>query len=474
MISTYLGPLYLPVETSVRELDSKLLLAAAALTKGFIVLVGKKGPIKKNALLIGQGVYLHKSHMDSADIQYISELFEKGISITALDEEGLVQPSMEYYTRTRVGDGEIFKYLCRTFSWGEVQETWLKSIKKSNSTRIVITGNPRFDLLREPYRKIFSEKVKLIRDKFSDFILVNTNFSAGNFSSSYRVSYIEFMRSNGFLTRKSDEQYYVDNEMYYRSLFKEYVKAVKSISKSIPSLNIVIRPHPSEDNSTWLNEFRNYPNVHVESEGNVVNWILASMAVIHTGCTTGIEAFIANKLVLRYHPIYNDDFELPLPNSLGESYSSLELLIERLKLLISVNFEVKPDLDKDSQLKNYIANFDGEFAYERILDSIKKFAVQLPSSKFTNNVLVSIPFTKKITKSMVNLVRENENLFISFLSDSTYEKLSKQTKKFPGITQEKVELTLNRIYSVSEDLINPGYSIKQVDTDLFAIIPTLK
>ncbi len=46
--------------------------------------------------------------------------------------------------------------------------------------KLVISGNPRFDLYRADYRGIFSDKAEKIRKVYGPFILVTTNFAFFN------------------------------------------------------------------------------------------------------------------------------------------------------------------------------------------------------------------------------------------------------------------------------------------------------
>ena len=51
------GPLYLPVETVVRELDAKLLLSAAAVARGYCVVIGRKSCVRRIAKENGRGFF---------------------------------------------------------------------------------------------------------------------------------------------------------------------------------------------------------------------------------------------------------------------------------------------------------------------------------------------------------------------------------------------------------------------------------
>ena len=94
--------LFLPIETIARELDSKVLLAYRALEKGYSVVVGTKGAVKKTARAYGSGIYFYKDHSPLSAL-LLQELHAAGLKIAVLDEEGLVWQSSSMYAR-RVDD----------------------------------------------------------------------------------------------------------------------------------------------------------------------------------------------------------------------------------------------------------------------------------------------------------------------------------------------------------------------------------
>ncbi len=65
---------------------------------------------------------------------------------------------------------------------------------------------------------------------------------------------------------------------------------IERLLQQLPDMSIVLRPHPSERIETWLEHFQGMPRLSVVREGASIPWILASEALIHTNCTTGVEA----------------------------------------------------------------------------------------------------------------------------------------------------------------------------------------
>ena len=64
---------------------------------------------------------------------------------------------------------------------------------------------------------------------------------------------------------------------------------LQQISSSLPSLNFVIRPHPSESLDQWQS-LDSIPNITVCNLGPVDPWVKKASAVMHRGSTVGYEA----------------------------------------------------------------------------------------------------------------------------------------------------------------------------------------
>ncbi len=110
--------LILPIETKVRELDGKLLLAAIAAERGWAVALGPTESIV--AATIGvQGVVLEKDGYFGNP--RIGPFLKAGNHVCALDEEGLVYLNSSDYYRRRLDEANL-RRLNLAFVWGENQK----------------------------------------------------------------------------------------------------------------------------------------------------------------------------------------------------------------------------------------------------------------------------------------------------------------------------------------------------------------
>ena len=62
------------------------------------------------------------------------------------------------------------------------------------------------------------------------------------------------------------------------------------MARRFPDHRIILRPHPSEIVENWHAWIGGHDRVEVMREGAAVPWILAAHMLVHTNCTTGVEA----------------------------------------------------------------------------------------------------------------------------------------------------------------------------------------
>ena len=70
------------------------------------------------------------------------------------------------------------------------------------------------------------------------------------------------------------------------------VKLVRTLTERGFRHPIVIRPHPAENLASWKRAFANHDHVHIRRQGDLAAWISAAKLLLHTSCTTGMEAFV--------------------------------------------------------------------------------------------------------------------------------------------------------------------------------------
>ena len=168
----------IPIETTSRELLYKTYLSHLLATKGFTCYLGTKTNIWKLVKDFEGYIYFDKGyHLGKSDKLYKIIKERKGI-IASLEDEGAIDyPNnntiKERYSKTLFAKSDL------VFMWGKEQkEVVLSNI--SDSTKVLVTGHPRFELLKKEYRLFYHNEVTTLKKLYSDFILINTNMGLGN------------------------------------------------------------------------------------------------------------------------------------------------------------------------------------------------------------------------------------------------------------------------------------------------------
>src|SRR6056297_1344677 len=170
--------LYLPVETVARELDGNLLLAHEALKRGYKVVVGNKGEVRKFAHYMESGVYFFK-HWENSFPYEFNHPKRKKFCYISHHPEGFVYMDKDMLIE-RLVDKDRYNNLDFNFVYGKKQKEIICDRFPLLKGITLEVGSPRFDLLRPEYHFIFDKKVRKIKKKYRKYILINTNFGQGN------------------------------------------------------------------------------------------------------------------------------------------------------------------------------------------------------------------------------------------------------------------------------------------------------
>ncbi len=326
---------FLPVEVAVRELDSRLLMACALAEKGVTTILGQHDALFNAALASTGGVYVGKNmfltHFPGAHADRYQELKARGFRCVYLDEEGAVfggdHDRWRWMLDARL-DPRILGDDDHVCAWGRFQADHYASRCPGLASRVHVTGHPRFDVYRPPYRALYEPAAAELRDRYGRFVLANTSFSFAN--TKYSISRLQRIyprsRWSGLPAQWSAEN----------QRLTHLVDALVLLAAERPDTTIVLRPHPAEDRELYRFLFADMPNVVVEDpSGPVVPWVLAAAVLVHDGCTTAIEAALAGTPTVTCDPIGARTGDVRPPNDFGDRRSTPEQVVEGVDLALA-------------------------------------------------------------------------------------------------------------------------------------------
>ena len=362
--------IYQHVEIAARELDSKLLLAVVAASRGHYVLIseikGIRAGVQSGSLQPG---VVHTKSLTPGEkkITRHQTLVDGGFPITSIDEEGgLIDHGYDKFAEVRYSEKTI-EQASAVFGWGVEDSQTLKRIYSRYASKVHQTGSPRADLWRPRFSQYWSS-LSAIPDK--PYLLVSSNMGSANNMRPFHER-IRSERRAGYYER--------DPEMFskrfggiaesYR-MTAAFIEAIRYLSdKSNGDYDIVLRPHPVENIEAWRVYLEGIPNVHVIREGSITAWVNNAFAVMHNGCTTALEATVSGTPVVTYLP-FEQEYARELPNELGVRCESLEALSETVNRLLHDSRAVGSN-DQEDALPESVAKKvyldDAELAAEKIV-----------------------------------------------------------------------------------------------------------
>ncbi|MBN2331741.1 MAG: hypothetical protein JXO49_10110 [Deltaproteobacteria bacterium] len=368
------GTLIIPIENQVRELDPKLLLACIAVRQGFSVIIGSRQEIDFHIASFPPSLYLAKS-MTARSVKMFRIMRQLGHAIAVWDEEALIHPPAETYFTRRLSPAAISQ-VSHLFAWGEDNShLWRQYPHLPAGLPIHVTGNPRGDMLRPDMQPFFAAEVRQRRQEHGDFILINTNFSFVN-AFYPELNLFQSAENPGQLPAYGRaavgmERHFAENlRDHKQAVFADFQRLIPALEREFPQLTIIVRPHPIENPRVYHDLAARCSRVVVTNEGNVIPWLLAAKAVIHNGCTTGVEAYIMGVPALSYQATVNEELDYGfyrLPNLLSHQCFDFASLRETIAKILAGDLGAAGGDERRKLMAGYLTSQDGPLASERIV-----------------------------------------------------------------------------------------------------------
>ena len=292
---------YLLIEEINRELLSRLLVSRYAVERGCTVLLGPQWWFAQNFHALPPGVALFKGN-NAVQANFMAQARRHGHRVATIDEESFGATDGGQIVREY--DRRAIDLADALFLQGDFQRAVLQGAHGDQPGKFLLVGNPRVDLLALPAFHPTDRLVEAYRAERGRYLLVSTNYTTINPRFEDTLTYLETCQRVGVLdaTRPADRDRFVMWCDWERANLRAVVGAIHRLRAELPDLRIVIRPHPSERRAPWVEAFGGKDGVDVIGEGNHLAWILGSEALLHSGCSTGLEAFLIKRAAVSLAP----------------------------------------------------------------------------------------------------------------------------------------------------------------------------
>lgn len=374
--------IYIDVEITSRELDSKLLLAIIAASNGHKVIVSHLTEIilglKSGALAPG---IFHTTNLTPSNEKILrhKNIIKNGSIITSMDEEGgLVDYGYEKFAKVRYSD-QTLQQAAAVFGWGLDDVETLKKIYIKHSNKIHITGSPRADLWSPFFQKYWGTPKKMPK---KPYLLVSSNMYSITRVVPFHKNF-KFLKKSGYFNRDPElffNQFKIAGEDCRKT--GAFVEAIIHLANNSDGYEIVVRPHPTENIEAWKIFLENIPNVKVIQNQSITPWVNNAFAIMQNGCTTAIEATISEKPVITYIP-FEQEFTREIPNNLGYKTKNLKQLTK------IVDFILKQTQSKNKKKKLIPSIITKKFYLDKkelAAEKIVKVWNELENKKLAKNI----------------------------------------------------------------------------------------
>ena len=436
--------IYIHLENIIRELDSKLLLATLAASRGHEVIISNIEAIEKGIRrgLLAPGIFHTKSLTPGpVKISNHKAMIKKGNLVTSLDEEGgLVKRNYEEFVNDRYSE-ETIKDASAVFGWGLDDTETLKKIHGKYSSKIYKSGSPRVDLWKPLFLKYWGTPKSIPK---RPFMLVVSNMNFANPANTFK-DIIKIQKKNGLYKFKPNmfRRSFIRASNDYKVIFS-FIEAIKHLAKENKGYDIVLRPHQNEDVESWEIFLDGIPNVYVIREGSITGWINNCFAVMHNGCTSAFEATISQKPLLTYVTEKQELFNNDLPNELGYIIENKDDLLSKVNHLFdslksNAEFANNENLPEQVSKKIYIDN--NELAAEKIIKCWETLSKNQNNFSQTSNWMLFKLFLKAMK---VNGIRSR--IFKSLTSGKL--NFRRNNYKFPPLKKNNIDSRVKKLQEV--------------------------
>jgi len=458
--------LLIPVENQVRELDARLLLACVAARRQIPSIIGPKRDVESRIASFPRSIFLSKS-LRIGKRRFFPISRKLGHKIVAWDEEALVHLPPDIYFSRRLSAAGMH-YVSHLFAWGEDNaELWRQYPDLPDEMPIHVTGNPRGDLLRPEIRIFYQRDAEKIRKTCGDFILINTNFNHVNAFHPAQNLFQPVREPGekpkfGQAARGMTREYAEGLKNHKQAVFRDFQQLIPALEKAFPQHTIIVRPHPTENQEIYRKIAAQCERVQVTNEGNVVPWLMATRAVIHNGCTTGVEAYFMGLPALSYRATVNDYYDYgfyQLPNRLSYQCFDFNELRETLGRILVGELGVAGGEEREALANNHLAAKDGPLACERIVDVLHTMADSTSQKD-------KPPFQDRLEGHFEAVIRRVGRSFAPYLPGS-HKSPKFERHRYPEISIEEVRLRIERFQRVLSD--NGELQVYQIGKRLFRI-----
>ena len=426
---------YIKVEIKEREFLSRFILGAYTALKGNEVYIGDDELLQLvEKKKLNPGIILEKSiPPKKLRINQLKNYKKNKCIVTSLDEEGgLATIDYKKNFAPRRFSNKTLLYTDMVFCWGRYDYNFNKKLFPRNKKKFLITGNPRYDLLKEKISHQFSNKHDYSFRKKRIVIISSLMIQALKKESMASLSSLK-------------NNYFKERYFFRKSISDNYLKLINNIIKLYKDLIIEIWIHPKESLKKWKAIVPKSKNIKfTEGKKFILNDNYNDALIyIHNGSLMAFDVLLKKKNVVSFQPIKHR-LNKTFPNKFSKiiyNEKQMFLLIDKLiKKNKKINFNYENKINK---LINNSKNFD---ACEMITSHWQRYEAKSLEKK-NRALFLKIKNKIRLFRQSINYIIYN-NKFAPF-TNNEISILKKKLKKIePKFAKLNIKLLGPKLISL--------------------------
>lgn len=351
------------VDNPTRDLDGLILVARELCRRGcrvFLIHMYSQG-FEVPALGLDLVVL---NYARKANTKLIQAYKKMGIYVCVLDTEGGVWEDEKQFVSS-VNHEECADLVDMYCFWGERQKRAFKSMTRFDVDKLRVTGCPRYDF----YHESLQMAIPILREFKRPPILVISNFALSNPRFALSDQEVDNMVQAGY-----EYKYALIRREVDAANRKSLKEVIRNLARDFPDNEIIVRPHPFEQDDDYKAEFCHLNNVVVTRSGAVASWLKPSSIAIHCNSSVAIDAFMMRRSMLTLGWVSSEvtrDMALISYNlsCVADSYQHMVEMIAEKMTPSGCNIIPLPDQNAVDLLNSWFQPCDG-LAHVRFADEI--------------------------------------------------------------------------------------------------------
>ena len=232
-----------------------------------------------------------------------------------------------------------------------------------------------------------------------------------------------------------------------RAIFEDFQQLIPALEEAFPAYKIVVRPHPVENQEIYHTIAKKCNRVQVINQGNVVPWLIAAKALVHNGCTTGVEAYALGVPAVSYRKSideFYDDAYHRLPNLVSHQCFDFEQLKVTLFMILTGDNAATNGDERRAIMGHHLSALDGPMACERMVDVFEELINYHPAPPKPT-------IRQKLKSRWWANRRRFKKRFRGNLIDMSHNRDEFLRHRYPGISLEELQSKISRFQEVLGD-----------------------